>query len=68
MDRDVVLRLDRATAGDLYEALFEVGEHIAAGAPITPSTAEEAERLGRLLRGLAHSLNRKCSPYCDHLG
>ena len=67
MDRDIVLRLSRATAKDLYRALFEVGEHIAVGAPITPPTAEEAERLGRLLQDLAHSLDRKCSPYCNHL-
>jgi hypothetical protein len=48
-------------------ALYELGEHIAAGAPITPPTAEEVERLGRLLRDLAHSIGRKCNPHCDHL-
>ncbi|MDG4780725.1 hypothetical protein O7614_13850 [Micromonospora sp. WMMD961] len=32
MGDDIVLRLDRATAEDLYVALYEVGEHIAAGA------------------------------------
>jgi hypothetical protein len=67
VERDIVLRLNRATAEDLYAALYKFGEHIAAGAPITPPTAAEVERLGRLLRDLAHSLNRKCSPYCDHL-
>jgi len=56
---DIVLRLDRATAEDLYVALYELGEHIAAGAPVTPPTAEEVERLGRRLRNLAHSLGRK---------
>jgi len=35
VEHDVVLRLDRATAEDLYVALYELGEHIAAGAPIT---------------------------------
>lgn len=67
MEHDVVLRLDRATAEDLYVALYELGEHIAAGAPISPPNAEEVERLGRLLRDLAHSIGRRCNPYCDHL-
>ena len=67
MERDIVLRLDRATAEDLYSALYELGENIAAGTPITSSTAEEAQRLGRLLQDLAHSLDRKCNPNCDHL-
>jgi hypothetical protein len=58
VERDITLRLDRATAEDLYATLYEVGEHIAAGAPITPPTAEEVERLGRLLRDLGHSLDR----------
>jgi hypothetical protein len=67
MPDDIVLRLDRATAEDLYAALYGAGEHVAAGAPITPPTAEEAERLGSLLRDLGHALGRRCSPYCDHL-
>ncbi|MFU8876424.1 hypothetical protein [Micromonospora sp. SL4-19] len=67
MRDDIVLRLDRATAEDLYVALYEAGEHIAAGAAITPPTAEEAERLGTLLRHLGHALGRRCFPYCDHL-
>jgi hypothetical protein len=67
MPDDIVLRLDRATAEDLYVVLHEAGEHIAAGARITPPTAEEAERLGTLLWDLGHSLGRRCSPYCDHL-
>jgi hypothetical protein len=67
MGRDIELRLDRVTAEDLYAALYELGEHIAAGAPITPSTTEESVRLGRLLQDLGHLLGRKCSPYCDHL-
>ncbi|TDC84671.1 hypothetical protein E1193_04935 [Micromonospora sp. KC606] len=67
MRDDIVLRLDRATAEDLYVALYEGGEHIAAGAAIPPPTAEEAERLATLLRDLGHALGRRCSPYCDHL-
>jgi hypothetical protein len=67
MGDDIVLRLDRATAEDLYVALYEAGEPIAASAAITPPTAEEVERLGTLLRDLGHALGRRCSPYCDHL-
>jgi hypothetical protein len=44
---DITLRVDRTTAEDLYAALHETGEHIAAGSPIAPPTAEAAERLGR---------------------
>ncbi len=67
MRDDIVLRLDRATAEDLYAALYGFGEHIAAGAAITPPTTEESERLGTLLRNVGHALGRRCSPYCDHL-
>ncbi|MBB4752235.1 hypothetical protein [Actinoplanes lobatus] len=67
MPDDITLQLDRATAEDLYATLYEVGEHIAAGATISPPRVEEAERLGNLLRDLGHGLGRTCSPYCDHL-
>ncbi|TDC38658.1 hypothetical protein E1211_06335 [Micromonospora sp. 15K316] len=67
MPDEIALRLDRATAEDLYAALYETGEHVAAGAAITPPTAGEAERLGRFLRDLGHTLGRRCSPSCDHL-
>ena len=67
MPDNIVLRLDAQTAEDLYVALYEAGEYIAAGAGVTPPTAEEAERLGTLLRDLGHALGRRCSPYCDHL-
>ncbi|TYB90920.1 hypothetical protein FXF53_30710, partial [Micromonospora sp. WP24] len=67
MRNDIVLRLDRATAEDLYVALHQTGEHVAAGAAIAPPTAAEAERLGTLLRDLGHALGRHCSPRCDHL-
>jgi hypothetical protein len=49
VDGDITLRLDRATAEDLYATLYEVGEHAAAGGAITPPTRQEVERLGRLL-------------------
>ncbi|WP_157748072.1 hypothetical protein [Micromonospora echinaurantiaca] len=39
MRDDIVLRIDRAPAEDLYVALYEAGEHIAAGAANTPPTA-----------------------------
>ncbi|MFI7280181.1 hypothetical protein ACIBOV_07935 [Micromonospora chersina] len=50
MGDDIVLRLDHPTAEDLYVGA-KVGEHMAAGAAITPSTAEEAERLGARSEG-----------------
>lgn len=59
--------MDRATAEDLYFRLYEVGEHIAAGAPISAPSAKEVERLAGVLRELAHALGRKCNAYCDHL-
>ena len=64
---EIVLRLDRATAEDLYASLYEVGEHIAAGAPISPPTTDEVRRLGALLRDLGHRLGRPCMPGCDHI-
>lgn len=67
MTDDITLRLDRATAEDLYVALYESGEHIAAGAPIHEPSIDEVERLGKLLQDLGHRLGRTCSPYCDHL-
>jgi hypothetical protein len=67
MPDDIVLRLDRATAEDLYAPLYEAGEHVTAGAPITPPTAEEAKRLGSLLRDLGYALGRRCYTCCDHL-
>jgi hypothetical protein len=65
---DIVLKLDRTTAEELYVTLYEVGEHIAAGGTIHSPTAGESERIGGLIRDLGHRLGRRCSPYCDHLG
>jgi hypothetical protein len=67
MPDDITLTLDRATAEDLYVALYQLGEHIAAGAPVTPPSSESSERLGQVLRHLGHGLGRRCSPWCDHL-
>ncbi|WP_225828237.1 hypothetical protein [Streptomyces naphthomycinicus] len=46
MTEDIVLRLDRASAEDLYEVLWLFGEHIAAGPPIPEPPTEANERLG----------------------
>jgi hypothetical protein len=67
MPDDIVLRLDRETADLLYVALSEAGEHLAAGAPLSAPSAEEAERLASFLSDLGHLLGRRCSPRCDHL-
>lgn len=64
---DITLRLDRATAEDLYAALYELGEHLRAGAPIAAARRDEAERLGRLLQDVGHTIGRRCSPSCEHV-
>ncbi|MFI1393325.1 hypothetical protein [Streptomyces griseoaurantiacus] len=58
MTDDVVLRLDRATAEDLYEVLWLLGEHTAAGAPIPEPPAEAEERLSRVFEFLGDSLGK----------
>ena len=45
-DEEIVLRLDRTTAKYLLGALYGLGEHLAAGVPIAPTTPDENERLG----------------------
>ncbi|MFJ3247894.1 hypothetical protein [Streptomyces sp. NPDC086782] len=59
MTDDIVLRLDRASAEDLYEVLWLFGEHIAAGAPIPEPPTEANERLSRVFRFLGDSLGRR---------
>jgi hypothetical protein len=48
MTDDVVCRLDRASAEDLYEVLRLLGEHIAAGAPLPEPPANAEEWLSRV--------------------
>ncbi|MFG1884482.1 hypothetical protein [Micromonospora sp. NPDC049102] len=52
MDDPIVLRLDLATAEDLRIALYDLGEHQAAGRPIPYMDAETSRRLGAVLREL----------------
>ena len=58
MTDDIVLRLDRDTAEDLYEVLWLVGEHIAADAPITEPPPEADARLARMFKSLGDSLGK----------
>ena len=67
MTDEIVLRLDRETAETLHTALYESGEHLAAGAPLSRPGPAETARLAAILRDLDHALGRRCSPYCDHL-
>jgi len=48
----IELRLDPATAEDLRNVLYDLGEHQAAGRPIPHMDGETSERLGALLREL----------------
>lgn len=48
----LVVRMDITTARDLWEALYVLGEHEAAGAPIPKASREAEERLGEVLRDL----------------
>ncbi|WP_343445780.1 hypothetical protein [Micromonospora schwarzwaldensis] len=52
MDDPIELRLDLATAEYLRIALYDLGEHQAAGRPIPHMDAEASRRLGALLRNL----------------
>lgn len=57
-DEEILLRLDRTTARYLLGALHDLGEHLAAGVPISPISSDENERLGKLIRGLRRSLTQ----------
>jgi hypothetical protein len=49
---EIVLRLDKETARDLWSVLCMYGEHYAAGASIEPLPPEVEHRLGKFLRSL----------------
>ncbi|WP_281895294.1 hypothetical protein [Micromonospora humidisoli] len=52
MNEPIELRLDPATAEDLRDALYNLGEHQAAGRPIPHMDTDTSRRLGVLLRDL----------------
>jgi hypothetical protein len=54
--REIVLRLDERKARALDDLLFEVGEHLAAGAPISPRDAQRNALEGGILEALADQL------------
>lgn len=56
MADEVVLRLDRTSAKYLAGMLYDVGEHLAAGAPIAPMSTDESERLAAVLHELWRAL------------
>ncbi|NEA76194.1 hypothetical protein [Streptomyces sp. SID13588] len=60
MTTDVVLHLDRASAEDLHEVPWLVGEHHAAGAHIPALPHETNERLAaQIIQSLADALGKK---------
>ncbi len=59
MDSDpIVLTVDRATAQALWQLLYDVGEHWAAGAGLVAPPHSEMEQLGGLLRAVDTALGR----------
>ncbi len=52
----IVLTLDRATAQALWQLLYDVGEHWAAGADLVAPPRNEMEQLGSLLRAVDTAL------------
>ncbi|MEV4664424.1 hypothetical protein AB0J85_21040 [Micromonospora echinofusca] len=52
MTDPIELRLDRATAQDLRNALYDLGEHQAAGRAIPHMDTDMSNRLGVFLREL----------------
>ncbi|MEV4489624.1 hypothetical protein AB0K04_05840 [Micromonospora coxensis] len=56
MADEIVVRLDRTTAKYVANMLYDVGEHLAAGAPIAPTSTDEARRLGEVLQMLWREL------------
>jgi hypothetical protein len=56
--KEIMLRLDEATANDLWNALYAIGEHIAAGAPIHQLPSETNDRLAAVMAEIDHQLGR----------
>ena len=54
----IVLTIDRATAQALWQLLYDVGEHWAAGADLVAPPHSEMEQLGGLLRAVDTALGR----------
>lgn len=52
------IEMDGATAAVLYNALYGLGEHIAAGAPLPDFTSEENTRLAKVIADLWWHLRR----------
>ncbi len=50
--KNVMLHLDEATALDLEQLLYSLGELVAAGAPIHPPPADVEARLGVVYRDI----------------
>ncbi|MFI7081628.1 hypothetical protein ACIBO1_30460 [Micromonospora sp. NPDC049903] len=67
MPEKIVLRLDRQTATSLADLIYNIGEHQAAGMPITRLSEDDSERLGRVLYDLWRALGRSL-PYGDASG
>lgn len=57
--KEIILRMDEATARALYQAHTALGEHIAAGVPIPYPVKEENAQLASVLTDLGHQLGIK---------
>lgn len=55
-DERIVLSMDRTTARDLYDELYAVGEHWAAGAEVPYPPPDVMARLGTVYRDLERAL------------
>jgi hypothetical protein len=53
---EVVLRLDEASARDLLDTIYAVGEHVAAGAPIQQDPPDVVRRMAAVQRELEGQL------------
>jgi hypothetical protein len=62
----ILLELDEATAKDLYAALFQLGEHIAAGAPLPAPSTAASRHLESILERIAAELGWKTPSTAMH--